>query len=518
MKYLWDEFNLRFPSLCWSNSNPDILYGIKRSSQMLYQYEPDTGTYTLIKDFSGVVSPGNFDYLTKSSDDRWFSFIVGKKDNNSGVIGAYDTLTDTVYQHDFNATHGLTDIHSALIDKSGEKVWINPGVNNNKYLWTIVTDYVEELADNKDIRAHGHRAMGTETVYHVDNWHGGSIIKRDLNDAQNWSHIFEHPGGSDWSQAYHISANHSDESTIFVSGYSRSTATYTKPYQGEIYQVWTDGVNMQKARRLAHHRSIYGSESNMPAPRAASSYDGKFVMFDSNWDNSGYLDVFILNVPDSTSAFTTPDLSDTTPPETIITSGISGFTGSSDVTIDYTGTDDVSPAGSLEFSYSVDGGSWSEWTTDMFASITGLSDWPHIFEVKARDAAGNEDPTPAMASFTVDTTPPVLTLNQPNPSVLWPPNGRMEIVVFSGSTVDTDGSGLDTVTYTMVDGYGEFGSSGAITPASSGDFSFTLSLEAERDGNNPDDRIYTVTVTVIDMVGNTNVKTVTVRVPHTQEG
>jgi hypothetical protein len=66
----------------------------------------------------------------------------------------------------------------------------------------------------------------------------------------------------------------------------------------------------------------------------------------------------------------------------------------------------------------------------------------------------------------------------------------------------------------MIDEYGEFSSAGAITPESTGGFSFTLSLEADRDGNDPDYRIYTVTVTAVDMVGNTTEKTVTVMVPH----
>jgi hypothetical protein len=200
---------------------------------------------------------------------------------------------------------------------------------------------------------------------------------------------------------------------------------------------------------------------------------------------------------------------DTTPPETTITTSVPEFTDFPDMTIEYTGSDDVTPAGSLVFSHSVDNGSWSAWSTDTSAYITGLSDGAHTFEVKARDEAGNVDPTPADASFTVDTTPPVLTLNQPKPSRLWPPNGRMVTVSFSGNAQEqVNGSGLDTVTYTMIDEYGKYGSSGTIAS----DFSFKLSLESERDPNDPDGRIYTVTVTAVDKVGNSVVKIVTVAV------
>ncbi|MHC4278335.1 MAG: Ig-like domain-containing protein [Planctomycetota bacterium] len=200
---------------------------------------------------------------------------------------------------------------------------------------------------------------------------------------------------------------------------------------------------------------------------------------------------------------------DTTPPETTITSGVPEFTGSPDITIDYTGTDDVSAAGALEFSYSVDAGNWSAWSPGTSASITGLSDGAHTFAVKARDEAGNVDPTPAEASFTVDTTPPALTLNQPNPSRLWPPNGEMVTVSFSGNAQD---SGLDTVTYTMIDEYGEYGSSGTVTPLSSDYFSFNLSVESDRNPSDRDGRTYTVTVTAADMGGSETVRTVTVKV------
>jgi hypothetical protein len=202
---------------------------------------------------------------------------------------------------------------------------------------------------------------------------------------------------------------------------------------------------------------------------------------------------------------------DSTPPETVITTSVPESIGTSEVTIEYTGTDDVTAAGSLEYSYSVDNGGWSAWSTGTSATVSGLSDGPHTFGVKARDEAGNVDPTPAEASFTVDFTAPALTLYAPNPPNLWPPKGQFVSVSFSGNATDT-GSRLSTVQYTMVDEYGKYASSGTVIPSSSGYFSFSLSLEAERDTDDKDGRAYTVTVTAVDMVGNSANGTVTVYV------
>lgn len=190
---------------------------------------------------------------------------------------------------------------------------------------------------------------------------------------------------------------------------------------------------------------------------------------------------------------------DVSPPETVITQTPSAITGDT-VTIAYAGTDDVTPDGDIEFSYAIDGGGWSEWSKDASTTSSGLADGSRVFAVKARDAAGNVDPTPASVGFIVDRTPPQLTLNAPNPSILWPPDGRMRDVEISGSAVD-GGSGLSSVDYTVTDEYGEFASSGAVN-VSNGGFSFKVSLKAWRNRADLDGRVYTITVIAVDKVGN----------------
>ena len=92
---------------------------------------------------------------------------------------------------------------------------------------------------------------------------------------------------------------------------------------------------------------------------------------------------------------------DTSPPETAIDSGPSGtFTNSS-----ASFTFSSSETGST-FECSLDAGAFGSCTSPK--SYSGLSDGSHTFSVRAIDAAGNVDATPATRAWTVNTAPSVV--------------------------------------------------------------------------------------------------------------
>lgn len=94
---------------------------------------------------------------------------------------------------------------------------------------------------------------------------------------------------------------------------------------------------------------------------------------------------------------TTPP--DTTPPDTTIDSTPADPTASSDAAFYFSGTDDTTAQGDLSFECSLDGAVFAGCTSPI--SYSGLAVGAHSFEVRASDAAGNVDPSPASYSWMI---------------------------------------------------------------------------------------------------------------------
>jgi hypothetical protein len=94
---------------------------------------------------------------------------------------------------------------------------------------------------------------------------------------------------------------------------------------------------------------------------------------------------------------------DNTPPDTQITGGPSGTVAGSNATFTFTGADNVSAAGNLVFAWRLDGGAFSTFSSTTSATLDAITDGSHTFEAKARDQAGNEDPTPAQRRFSISS-------------------------------------------------------------------------------------------------------------------
>ena len=159
--------------------------------------------------------------------------------------------------------------------------------------------------------------------------------------------------------------------------------------------------------------------------------------------------------------------------------------------------------------YSLDGGTtWLPYSAPIVITQEGVV----TVQFRSVDVTGTTEPTQSR-TFMVDLTNPTVELTA-NPSAIWPPTGRMTNVSINGTGADA-GSGLSLVSYVVTD---EYGMSLSIVDRSltgnSANWLESLSIEASRNGEDRDGRLYTVVATATDVAGRTSTSTVTVVILH----
>lgn len=210
-------------------------------------------------------------------------------------------------------------------------------------------------------------------------------------------------------------------------------------------------------------------------------------------------------------AFSVP-VGDTSPP--ITTASLAGpvgsngwYTGAVTVTLSATDQDGASDVAATY--YTVDGGAQQTYSNSFTVSQYAI----HSITFWSRDKAGNIETANAQ-TIKIDGTPPSVSAAS-NPSTLSPPTGKMVNVTITGSMSDAL-SGLNPAgaSFSVVDDYGTVQPSGSITVQSNGSYSFTIQLQASRNGNDKNGRHYTITVRGTDMAGNVGTAVTVVTVPH----
>jgi large repetitive protein len=148
-----------------------------------------------------------------------------------------------------------------------------------------------------------------------------------------------------------------------------------------------------------------GAFSACPSPKGYSSLsDGPHTFKVRAVDHAGNLDP----TPDSYTWVV-----DTIAPQTTIGTHPASLTSATNASFSFTGTD--AGSGVEGFECALDGGAFSTCTTPK--SYSGLSDGSHTFTVRATDAAGNVDQSPASFTWVVDTVAPDTTITSPAPSL-----------------------------------------------------------------------------------------------------
>lgn len=201
---------------------------------------------------------------------------------------------------------------------------------------------------------------------------------------------------------------------------------------------------------------------------------------------------FLLRVSDSSTLVAETKLSvnvtpDAAPPDTRLTSVPAAVSGAS-ASFSFTGTDNCTLAG---FECKLDNGGWATCTSSQ--SYSALVNGAHTFQVRAKDATGNVDPTPATytwQAFTATCATTVGPTSLPNPVIGLPyaqplsasPSGNYTFSLLAGQLPP----GLQLVT-----------ALGATTlaglPTTPGTYNFTLKAK-KSNANCEGARSYTVTI------------------------
>ena len=194
---------------------------------------------------------------------------------------------------------------------------------------------------------------------------------------------------------------------------------------------------------------------------------------------------------------------DTTAPQTTIGSNPTDPTAATSADFAFSASE-----GGSSFECRIDAGSWGACTSPK--SYTSLSDGSHTFDVRATDAVGNQDASPASFTWTVDAAAPTSTTSFPAAGGEYNAAGWDAGCATSGlcgTHSDGSGSGVTAVEVSVRRGSGNYWNGSAFASASEvwnaatlGGGTWSLALDSP---DFPADGDYTVRVRAVDAVANT---------------
>jgi len=172
------------------------------------------------------------------------------------------------------------------------------------------------------------------------------------------------------------------------------------------------------------------------------------------------------------------------------------------VQVSLSASDNVS--GVQNTSYRIDGGAIQAYAGPFVLSTMGQ----HTVNYWSVDNAGNTEATHSLV-VNIDTVAPGVTATATPATASKSP--RPVTVTISGSATDAL-SGISSASYSVIDEYGATQPSGPVTLQANGNYSFTLSLPATKNGSDKDGHLYTIVVSGLDRAGNSASATTTLRI------
>jgi hypothetical protein len=273
-----------------------------------------------------------------------------------------------------------------------------------------------------------------------------------------------------------------------------------------VYSIIVRGLNAGPSSLTIAPFSTSGA-SQQGATMSVDVPPGSLITYQLKYDSTGATPPTLI----------TPDV---TPPKTSVAmSPHPNAAGWNDTNVTVTlNSTDSEPGGTgvKQIQWSLTGAqTGSSMVSGSTATLTISAEGATTLTYFGTDNAGNQE-APKTLSIQVDKTPPTV-IASPNPTTLWPPNGKMVPVMISGTIADNlSGVNPSTASFSVKDSYGLVQPSGPVSLAENGAYSFPVLLEARRDGQDMNGRLYTAMVNAQDNAGNVGATTTTVMVPHDQ--
>jgi len=313
------------PDAPWDPTNSAVFYFTQGNQLFEGTISGSTVTKTLLQTFTGytsVVAPDQEDL----SDDGCKYWVVGTPSGGGLPVGIfYNLCTHTVVSQSLvvGVKDSATGWHKIQIFPSGKMLmtWNNNGLGPSQGLEIYNTDgtlywHVFDGTAHADV---GIDLQGREVLIHAagpkaslnacpNPWTGLSVI--DINAQAPVNCLIAN------IPSWHVSYRDSPKGWVLLSMFDQGTCPdnscfdTTSPshlasnwqtnwplYGEELLLVKIDGTAVY---RLAHHRSR-SAEYYWAQPHAAISRDGRFVVWDSNFDisstaDANYADVYLIKV------------------------------------------------------------------------------------------------------------------------------------------------------------------------------------------------------------------------------
>jgi hypothetical protein len=267
----------------WSNTDPDLIYGVLSEQAAFVRYRVSTGVQTIVRRFGGYTSihigggEGNL-----SHDGRLLA-LIGKRAGGVDVV-VYDVLSDLVIStgrfDGLSGPHG--DINSATVSPSGRYVLLGVEKGGSDRGWDLydassmrfLRRLVHDQFSHADI---GYNTAGEEVLLTAANGKSAMVSIRLVDGIQRQELSSAH---MTWFN--HVSCrNNLRPGWCYVSSYDEGT---TQLMIRELFALKLDGSGtVQRFAPAIFADTPDDDEDYTRSPMAVPNRDGSLVLFASDW-------------------------------------------------------------------------------------------------------------------------------------------------------------------------------------------------------------------------------------------